>query len=136
MGAHPVAHATPADPQALGASLGPALIDHCRGRLSHLEWFRSTWQHGGAATGFGRWRRDDGSEIEVMIKIPVSPGEYRWTTQLSAAASGAPLNGYAGLGDLALPTPRVMASSDSVAGYDLAWLIVERLDGHTLTHEW
>jgi hypothetical protein len=136
MGAYPVAHAAPADAHALGASLGPALIDHCRGRLAHLEWFRSTWQHGGAATGFGRWTRDDGSSIDVMVKIPVSPGEYRWTTQLSAAASGAPFNGCAGRGEMALPTPRVLASGDSLGGYDLAWLIVERLDGHTLTHEW
>lgn len=135
--AHPVAlPATPADAHALGVALGPALIDHCDGRLTDLEWFRSTWQHGGAATGFGHWQRDDGSTVEVMIKLPVGPVELRWTSQLSAAAAAAPLNGSSHLGELALPTPRVLSSGESLAGYDLAWLIIERLDGHTLNHDW
>lgn len=123
------------DGHALGVSLGPVLIEHCQGRLSHLEWFRSTWQHGGAATGFGRWRLDDGNEIDVMVKLPVGPVEHRWTTQLSAAAA-APVNGSARLGEWALPTPRVYASGESLGEYDLAWLIMERLEGQTLAQGW
>jgi aminoglycoside phosphotransferase (APT) family kinase protein len=120
---------------ALGASLGPALIQHCHGRLSTIEWFRSTWQHGGAATGFARWRRDDGAEIEVLVKVPVGPVEYRWTTQLSDAAES--LNGFAKIpGASHLPTPRVLASADGLGEYDLAWLVMERLQGPTLTHGW
>jgi hypothetical protein len=30
----------------------------------------------------------------------------------------------------------VLAAGTNLAGYDLGWLIVERLDGHTLTHGW
>ena len=115
--------------------MGPALIQHCDGRLSPIEWFRSTWQHGGSATGFARWREDDGSETEVLVKLPVGPVEYRWTTQLSDAAES--LNGFAKIpGASHMPTPRVLASSDGLGGYDLAWLVMERLHGATLTHGW
>src|SRR5687767_10035935 len=93
--AQPVASAaTPPwiDAHSLGVSLGPALLRHCEGRLTHLEWFRSTWQHGGAATGFARWRDDDGADSDVLVKVPVSPLEHHWTTHLSAAAA-LPLHG-------------------------------------------
>ncbi len=119
----------------LGTSLGPALIEQCGGRLSPIEWFRSTWQHGGSATGFSRWREDNGTQTEVLVKVPVGPIEYRWTTRLSDAAAS--LNGFARMpGADHLPTPRVMASADVLGGYDLAWLVMERLDGPTLTHGW
>jgi hypothetical protein len=130
------AGASHADTHSLGVSLGPVLLAHCEGRLTHLEWFRSTWQHGGAATAFARWRADDGSETDVLVKLPVGPVERRWSSQLSEAAESAPLNGLSHLGALALPTPRIMASGDSLGDYDLAWLVMERLDGHTLTHGW
>jgi hypothetical protein len=123
------------DGLSLGVGLGPALIEQLGGRLSAIEWFRSTWQHGGAATGFARWMRDDGGEEEVMVKLPVGPVEFRWTTQLSDAADY--LNGLTGKPDADhFPAPRVMASGDSVGGHDLAWLVIERLDGQTLTHGW
>src|SRR5690242_8419355 len=111
------------DGRSLGESLGPALLQHCGGRLRDLSWFRSSWQRGGAATAFARYTDDDG-EHEAMVKIPVGPVEYRWTTQLAARANGS------------CPTPRVLAAGDALGGYDLAWLVVERLDGHTLTHGW
>lgn len=117
--AHPGTHQ---DGHGIAASLGPALIDHCGGRLSAIEWFRSTWQHGGAATGFAKWG-ENGRTLDVMIKMPVGPVEHRWTSQLSST-------------DPAAPTPRVIACGESLAGYDLAWVIVERLTGHTLTHRW
>jgi len=113
------AHESPA----FATSLGPALIEHCGGRLSNLEWFRSTWQHGGAATGFARWKHDDGSVSDVLVKLPIGPVEFRWTSQLSNH-------------DETSPTPRVIACGPSLAGYDLAWVIVERLEGHTLSHGW
>src|SRR5262249_39101469 len=100
----------------LGVSLGPALIEHCEGRLSHIEWFRSTWQHGGSATGFAHWHEDDGRQTDVLVKLPVGPVEYRWTTQLSDAAPS--LNGFAKIpGADHMPTPRVMASGDALGGY-------------------
>src|ERR1043165_4945480 len=119
----------PHEGHALASSLGPALVEHCRGRLSSPEWFRSTWQHGGAATGFAHWTDQDGIETEVLVKLPVGPVEYRWTTQLSSVASS---NGHAA----SHPTARVIACGTSLAGYELAWLIVERLDGNTLSHGW
>jgi aminoglycoside phosphotransferase (APT) family kinase protein len=122
MGADEHSH-TRTEGHVFATSLGPALIEHCNGRLSPIEWFRSTWQHGGAATGFARWTNDDGSATDVFVKLPVGPVEFRWTSQLSAH-------------DAATPTPRVIAGGSTLGGYDLAWVIVERLDGHTLSHHW
>lgn len=111
------------DGHVFASSLGPALIEHCGGRLSHIEWFRSTWQHGGAATGFARWTNDDGSATDVFVKLPIGPVEHRWTAKLATD-------------DPASPTPRVIASGSAVGGYDLSWIVAERLDGHTLSHHW
>ncbi len=117
-------HAPPShDGHGLAISLGPALVKQCGGRLTSPEWFRSTWQHGGAATGFAHWNNDDGTQTDVLVKLPVGPVEFRWTTQLSSEKR-----------DHA--TARVIASGTAIGGYDLAWLIVERLDGQTLSHGW
>lgn len=113
------------DGRSLGEGLAPALVEQCGGRLRDLAWFRSSWQRGGAATGFARFAGDDGEQA-VMVKVPVGPVEYRWTTQLAASANG----------HLPCPTPRVLAAGDALGGYDLAWLVVERLEGHTLTQGW
>ncbi len=111
------------DGHGIAASLGPALVEHCGGKLSSIEWFRSTWQHGGAATGFATWHENGSDPLAVVVKLPIGPVEHRWTQWLSGAEPGA-------------PTPRVIACGSSVGGYDLAWMVVERLDGHTLTHGW
>jgi hypothetical protein len=113
----------PQDGHGIAASLGPALVEHCHGKLSSIEWFRSTWQHGGAATGFARWQDNGAAAIDVLVKLPIGPVEHRWTSQLSSE-------------DAAAPTPRVIACGETLGGYDLAWVVVERLDGHTLTHGW
>lgn len=112
----------------LVVSLTPVLCDQTGGRLGKVEWFRSRWQRGGAATGFSTYRTDEGATLDVFVKIPVSPAEYRWTTELGRA------NGRAWrAGDpCALPTPRVLAHGSAVGGYDLAWLITERLNGPPL----
>jgi hypothetical protein len=112
---------------ALGASLAPALDAECGGRLSGIEWFRCVWQRGGAATGFAQWKGDDGEKHPVMVKVPVGPIEYQWTMRLSGAGDGA---------QSASPTPRVFAGGESLGGHDLAWLVMERLPGHTLTTGW
>ncbi|MFN0133709.1 MAG: aminoglycoside phosphotransferase family protein [Phycisphaerales bacterium] len=111
------------DTSELAATLGPVLVHQCAGRLTDAAWFRSTWQRGGAATAFATWHCDEGP-VPVMVKMPVGPTEYRWTRALSDS------------GDRLCPTPRVLASDERLGGYDLAWLVVERLDGHTLHHEW
>lgn len=119
------------EPDSLGSALGPALLSECGGRLCDLAWFKSTWQRGGAATGFATWNADHGP-IDAVVKFPVGPTEHRWTTRLGMvepAAWGHP-------GSLGLPTPRVLAAGTTLGGHDLAWLVFEKLEGHTLASEW
>lgn len=115
--------------QALGVSLGPVLHEVCEGRLGSIEWFRSTWQMGGAATGFAEWTDGDGQTRPVMVKLPVGFREYLWTLRLGAVDREAWAEGEA----MARPTPRVVAAGEELGGYDLAWLVIERLPGHPLS---
>ena len=117
------------DPQSLAAALAPALREACGGRLGEIEWFRSTWQRGGAATGFAQWTDGEGVCRPVVVKLPVGPGEYRWAMLLGTAeADGSPLRADD------RPVPRVFEGGESLGGYDLGWLVMERLEGHTLAH--
>ncbi|MFG0285697.1 MAG: aminoglycoside phosphotransferase family protein [Phycisphaerales bacterium JB039] len=118
------------DTLALGASLGPSIRDACGGRLSDIEWFRSTWQRGGAATGNATWTTPAGRAIPVMIKAPVGPVEFAWTSRLGRVD---PDNGaWEAPADQTPPTPRVLAGAESLGPYDLGWLVVERLPGRPL----
>ncbi len=101
--------------------LDPVLHRQTGGRLGSIEWFRSVWQRGGAATGFSTWTESDGREVDVLVKLPVGPVEHRWTTALGNGAE-----------DHSRPTPRVVAAGLELGGYDLAWLVVERLNGQPL----
>lgn len=111
--------------------LEPALREACEGRLSAISWFRSAWQAGGASTGFATLRRHDGADVEVVVKLPVGPSEFRWTTALG----GCPEPGLAqpGAEPLSWATPRVLASGMELGGYDLAWLVIEKLHGSPLS---
>ncbi|HYE61598.1 MAG TPA: phosphotransferase [Phycisphaerales bacterium] len=113
----------------LAIALDPVLHKQCNGRLGPIEWFSAPWQRGGAATGFSTWRLEDGTTIGVLVKLPVGPLEYRWTTALGRVGEGEWNEARA----LCLPTPRVVASGTQLNGYDLGWIIVERLHGPTLT---
>ena len=115
-----------ADRQSLGESLGPALMEHTGGRLCDIEWFRSTWQRGGSATGFATWKFDSGREQPVIVKLPVKPNEHRWTTRLGAADG----DDWESPESCERCTPRVVAAGLEVGGYDLAWVVIERLQGH------
>jgi len=106
------------NPEALAAELEPALRDACRGRLGAIEWFRSPWQQGGAATGFSTWTHDDGSKSDTMVKLPVGAKEHYWTGALSDARC--------------VHTPKVVAGGTALGHYDLAWLVLERLRGKTV----
>lgn len=125
---HPLApepHHEPArdrDAHQLGASLGPVLCHVCGDRLGHIEWFRCAWQHGGAATGFAAWR-DGHTEAPVMVKLPVGSREHRWTTSIAGLFPECDPG----------PTPRVLAAGTELGGYDLAWLVLERLPGLPLS---
>jgi hypothetical protein len=109
------------DTLALGASLGPAITGACSGSLGPIEWFRSTWQRGGAATGNSTWTAA-GRQIPVMVKAPVGPVEFAWTTRLGACEP-------ARWDEPAPPTPRVLAGAETLGPYDLGWLVLERFPG-------
>lgn len=117
------------DTHSLSVALEPVLRAVCGGRLGEIEWFHSTWQHSGAATGFARYRLNDRETIDVMVKLPVGPAELRWTAALGAADPGA----WDGPEACRKPTPRVVASGVELGGYDLGWLVVERLNGQLLS---
>lgn len=105
------------DVASLARQLAPALVEACGGRLTDLRWFRSDWQRGGAATAYARWQGEEGPR-DVLVKLPVGPVEHRATLALSAAPEA--------------PTPRVAAAGAELGGYDLAWLVLERLDGEPM----
>lgn len=121
------------DPHALGTALGPVLRETCEGRLGEIEWFRCVWQHGGAATGFSTWQLDDGRRTPVVVKLPVGGAEHRWTTALGGRERWGEGGVYDSTHASALPTPRVLAEGTQIDGYDLAWLVIERLEGQPLS---
>src|SRR6185436_14583537 len=71
----------------------------------------------------------NGQRIGVIVKFPVGPCELRWTTALGTR----PLDTWNHHDCLALATPRVVASGHELGGYDLAWLITERLQGPSIS---
>lgn len=123
-------HRTPpaplSDPHTLAELLSPALHSACGGRLGPVEWFHATWQRGGACTGFSTFRLREGAPpVDVMVKMPVGPDELRWTRDLGACTHET----FADEGRLAQVTPRVLACGTDLGGYDLCWLVVEKLSG-------
>lgn len=108
---------------ALGQGLEPFLREACEDRLGPVTWFRTDWQHGGAATGRARLRLEDGSEAEVVVKLPVSLTELRWLDRLQSAPDP-------------LPVPKLFASGVSLDGYDLAWVVIEWLPYGPLGTRW
>lgn len=105
--------------------LSPLLRQTCGGRLSEIEWFRSAWQAGGASTGLARFALRSGRQIDAVVKLPVGPSEYRWTVGVGTCPEEA--DEFDG------PTPRVLAAGDELGGYDLAWLVLEKLPGNPLS---
>ncbi len=116
------------DAHGLALALSPVLREHTGGRLGPIEWFRSRWQRGGAATGFSTWRRAGGQSLDVFVKLPVGPREFRWTTEMGVMRDDDWDQDWCSI----LPTPRVVACGTELGGYDLAWIITERLHGHPL----
>jgi hypothetical protein len=108
------------DAHALATMLVPTLRECCGGKLGSVEWFRAAWQRGGASTGWARWK-DDAGERGVMVKLPVGPIEYRWCLTLARCAKGL--------------TPDVLAHGTTLGAYDMAWVIVEKIEGDALWHE-
>jgi hypothetical protein len=98
-----------------GSELAPVLLDACRGELRDLHWFRADWQRGGATTGYGKYHNGDGAH-DVVVKFPVPPQERRWLEQLQPDRQQ--------IGDV---VPRLLDSGKELGGYDLAWVVMERL---------
>ena len=115
----------------LAESLGPALRASCSGQLGPIEWFRVSWQHGGAATGFSVWTTTSGRKIKVLVKLPIGPVELRWTRALGLVQETV----FESDGPCTHPTPRVLACGSELGGYDIAWIVTERLAPTTLSHE-
>jgi len=67
-----------------------------------------------------------------MVKIPVGPNEFRWTSKLGSF----PEEEWDGERARHSPTPRVLACGEVLGGYDLGWVVVERLRDRPLSSEW
>lgn len=106
--------------QPFGAALAPALLNGCGGQLTDLRWFRTDWQRGGALTGYANWTDEQGQAHDAVVKFPVPPREKRWLVQLSAD-------------DI---TPRIFAHGSELGGYDMAWVVMERLAYGPLGSKW
>ncbi|MEM8758499.1 MAG: aminoglycoside phosphotransferase family protein [Planctomycetota bacterium] len=121
------------DPAALARSLEPALAEACRGRLrGAVEWFTSSWQRGGAATGNAAWDVGPGApELPVIIKLPVGHRELVWTDLLGRHGSDRDILE----GETPHPTPRVLAAGDSLGSVDLGWVVLERLEGEPVSRD-
>ena len=128
---HRPRYTTRHDVESLGVSLGPALHEECLDRLGDIEWFRSPWQKSGAATGKTTWRLPDGKVIDAIVKVPVGATELFWSTSLGEVD---PMWWETEQQRL-LPVPRVLASGMTLAGYDIAWIVVEQLDGKPIARE-
>ncbi len=114
-----------ADTSSLAASLAPVLAEACEGRLSPITWFRADWQRGGAATGTAEFQLDAGETARVVVKLPVVPRELLWVNRLQDDE------------DQRGPVvPRLYASGDALAGYDLAWMVIERVAHGPLGAHW
>lgn len=117
------------DAHDLATLLGPILLHVTGERLGPIQWFRSAHQRGGAATGFSTWTVD-GRSTPALVKLPVGPVEHRWTSSLGACE----LSQWGERWSRSIPTPRVLAEGTELGGYDLAWLVVERLTGAPMPH--
>lgn len=114
------------DARTLAASLLPHLEDACDGQLGEVIWFKADWQRGGAATGRGTWMSASGEQAEVIIKIPVRPRELVWLERLQDSDDG----------DAMPVVPRLHASGTTLGGYDLAWVVIEKIQHGPLGMRW
>ena len=108
-------------PASLARALEPVLQKQCLNQLKPIRWFRTDWQRGGAATGFSTWTHEDGSTDEVVVKFPVVLRELRWTRRMQ---------------DCDGVVPKLLASGIGLGGYDLAWIVIERLPFGPLGKHW
>lgn len=104
-----------------GGALEPVLLEQCQGRLTPVTWFRTDWQRGGAATGYSAWTDEQGVSHPAVVKLPVTPGERQWLARLQ---------------DFDHIAPRLYAHGEQLGGYDIAWVVMERLVEGPLGAAW
>ena len=121
----PLSPAPPEDARHLAATLAPVLAEACDGRLSSVMWFRTDWQRGGAATGTAQFSLPDGRSVDVVVKLPVVQRELLWMRRLQDSDA----DGF-------LVVPRLYASGQTLAGYDLSWFVIERFRVGPLGTHW
>jgi len=112
----------------LGTDLLPPLMEQCEGRLHDVTWFRTDWQRGGALTGTGTFVVDLAPR-PAMVKLPVPPRERRWLELLSTEVSGTD-------GEQEPVTPQLYAHGDELGGYDMCWVVMERLPHGPMSQAW
>jgi len=114
------------DHRSLAATLLPHLKTACEDRLRDVVWFKADWQRGGAATGRALWHVEGREPAQVILKIPVGPRELTWLHRLQPEPA-----------DFDNPVvPRVHASGTTLGGYDLAWVVMERVQHGPLGMRW
>ncbi len=104
-----------------GTLLEPVLRQACDGRLSPVSWFRADWQRGGALTGYATFTDERGEDRPAVVKLPVPPCERYWLVTLQDHDS---------------IVPEVFAHGETLGGYDLAWVVMERLPHGPLSAAW
>ena len=124
-------YTTRSEVESLGISLGPALHEACGDRLGDIEWFQSPWQKSGAATGMTAWRLPSGQVIDAIVKAPVGYREYFWSSRLGVVD---PM-WWESEECAHLPVPRVVAEGTELGGYDIAWIVQERIAGQTVAKQ-
>ncbi|MEM8496163.1 MAG: hypothetical protein AAF663_12345, partial [Planctomycetota bacterium] len=114
----PIAPQPALDGAMFGTQLEPILREQLNGRLSSVSWFRTDWQRGGALTGFATYTDDQGQPQDVVVKMPVPPRERAWLKRCQEHPHRDPLCAF---------TPELYAHGDTLNGYDLAWVVMEKL---------
>ncbi|QNN20760.1 phosphotransferase [Planctomycetales bacterium ZRK34] len=109
----------------IGTALAPALVSACESRISPIRWFRTDWQAGGAVTGFTTYKTDDEVERPAVVKFPVPPQELQWLRRLQPDQH-----------EHGQIVPQLFASGEALAGYDLAWVIMQQLEHGPLDGQW
>ncbi len=110
--------------QSLAGSLEPVLAEQCNHRLGKISWFKTDWQRGGAATGSATYTCDDGNSLPVVVKLPIVRRELLWTQRLQNCPPDSS------------PVPRLFASGESLANYDMAWIVIEKFEHGPLGLRW
>jgi hypothetical protein len=113
-----------ADSRVLAAQLAPLLRQACGDRLGDITWFKADWQRGGAATGNALFDDGAGGKQPVVVKLPVVQRELLWMRRLQDQDDDDPV------------VPRLHASGEAIGGYDLAWIVIERLPHGPLGLQW